>query len=309
MSKPMASLAAIILTKNEAPHIKRAILSLNGLADQVFVVDSGSDDNTVEIAQSVGAIVVYNPWISHAAQFQWALNTLPLNADWVMRLDADEIIEPDLANNLKSNLKTVGADICGIILNRKHIFMGRWIAHGGRYPLQLLRIWRLGTARVEQKWMDEHMLLTRGKAIYVKGGFADVNLSPLTDFISKHNKYATLEAIEVLTQKYMLFPKEDGVANGGPRQAAGKRRIKDGLYRKLPFGYGPLLYFLYRYFYKLGFLDGKEGTIYHFLQGFWYRYLVDAKIVEFDRKIDSRSDIQDKIRALSDVSGIDLSKR
>jgi hypothetical protein len=185
--------------------------------------------------------------------------------------------------------------------------MDRWVRHGGRYPLTMLRIWRRGKARIEQRWMDEHMLLTEGRAVTFKGGFADHNLNDLSFFIDKHNKYATREAIDVLNQKYALFERENGLESQSTSLAAsGKRLIKEKLYNALPFWVGPSFYFLYRYFFQLGFLDGREGLIYHALQGWWYRFLVGAKVVEYDRVLKPLSDNEARRDALSRLTGYTL---
>lgn len=259
---------------------------LRPIAAEVFVIDSGSTDGTIEIAHRLGAVVLHNRWVNYAQQFQWALDNVPNSADWVMRLDADEVIEADLAAEIAARLPTLPADVTGVNLKRKHVFMGRWIRHGGRYPLVLLRIWRRGKARIEQRWMDEHMLLTEGRAVTFDGGFADVNLNDLTFFTDKHNKYATREAVDVINQRRALFARDTGLASENTSAKAGLTRIlKEKLYNRLPFELSATAYFLLRYVVQLGFLDGREGAIYHFLQGFWYRSLVGAKVVEFERAL------------------------
>lgn len=299
-------IAVLILTHNEERHIARALTSVASIASQVFLVDSGSTDRTVEIAEAMGAQVLKHPWTNYAQQFQWGLDNAPITADWVMRLDADEVIEADLAETIRLRLPTLPASISGVNLKRKHIFMGRWIRHGGRYPLTLLRIWRRGAGRIEQRWMDEHMLLTQGDAVTFDGGFSDINLNDLGFFTDKHNKYATREAVDILNQRHDLFPRDgaDSVAASAP--AAQKRGAKEGLYNRLPFGVGPVLYFLYRYFIQLGFLDGREGAIYHGLQGLWYRYLVDAKVQEFSREIDGLPGKREKLQRLAVLTGLKL---
>lgn len=299
-------IAVLILTHNEARHIGRALHSVASLATEVFLVDSGSTDRTIEIAESMGARVLTNPWTNYAQQFQWGLDNAPITADWVMRLDADEIIEPDLVETIRARLPTLPAPVTGVNLKRKHIFMGRWIRHGGRYPLTLLRLWRRGKARIEQRWMDEHMLLTEGAAVTFEGGFSDINLNDLGFFTDKHNKYATREAVDILNQRYCLFPRDAAECVSASAQAAQKRGIKEKFYNRLPFGVGPMLYFLYRYIIQLGFLDGREGAIYHGLQGFWYRYLVDAKVEEFRREIDFLKGRGQKLARLSDLTGLKL---
>lgn len=300
----MISLAVVILTHNEARHIGRALASVAEIATEVFIVDSGSTDDTVALARAGGAQVMTHPWTNYAQQFQWGLDNAPINADWVMRLDADEIIEPDLAAEIAAKLAALPSAVTGVNLKRKHVFMGRWIKHGGRYPLTLLRLWRRGTARIEQRWMDEHMILTGGSAETFDGGFADVNLNDLSFFTEKHNKYATREAIDVLNQKYGLFARDEALdAKSASAAASGKRWLKEGLYNRLPFWVGPLGYFLYRYFIQLGFLDGREGLIYHGLQGGWYRFLVAAKIEEWDREISRLGNAADQLSALERLTG------
>lgn len=282
----MSSLAVVILTHNEALHIDRALRLLEGLASEVFVVDSGSTDGTLEIALARGAVVLQNPWVNYAQQFQWALENAPVTADWVMRLDADEVVEPDLASEIAARLPVLSAEVTGVNLKRKHVFMGRWIRHGGRYPLVLMRIWRRGKARIEQRWMDEHMLLTEGHAVTFDGGFADVNLNDLSFFTDKHNKYAVREAVDVINQRRRLFPRDKALAaENASSRASLTRLLKERVYNHLPFEVSATGYFLLRYLVQLGFLDGREGAIYHFLQGFWYRFLVGAKVMELEREL------------------------
>lgn len=227
-----------------------------------------------------------NPFINYARQFQWGLDNAAVDTTWVMRLDADEIIEPNLAQEIARELPKLGDDVAGVNLKRKHIFLGRWIRHGGRYPLILLRIWRNGQGRIEDRWMDEHMIVWGGRVVTFNGGFADQNLGDLTFFTDKHNKYATREAIDILNQRLGLFARDEALADvGGPKQAAIKRFVKERIYNKVPFQLSTLAYFLYRYIIQLGFLDGRPGVIYHGLQGFWYRFLVGAKVVEFEMAV------------------------
>jgi glycosyltransferase involved in cell wall biosynthesis len=305
----MVSLAVIILTYNEELHIGRAIDSVTSVAQEVFVIDSGSQDRTVAIANAKGAKVFFHPFINYAKQFQWALDTIPITAEWVMRLDADELIERDLANELTSKLSSLGAQITGINLRRKHIFMGRWIRYGGRYPLVLLRIWRNGKAVIEGRWMDEHMVLMEGRAVTFGGGFMDYNLNNLTFFIRKHNAYATREAIDVLIDKYEWRNGNLGMSSSsGSTQAALKRTIKEKIYNRMPFWLSSSAYFLYRYVILLGFMDGREGIVYHFLQAYWYRFLVGVKVFEYERVMAQAPDSDKALRELARLTGYDVSE-
>jgi glycosyltransferase involved in cell wall biosynthesis len=300
------TLAVVILTRNEECHISRSLTSVAGLATEVFVVDSFSTDRTVELARAQGAIVLQNKFINYAKQFQWALDNAPITASWIMRLDADEVIEPDLAARIREDLPRLPQDIVGVNLKRKHIFLGRWIRHGGRYPLLLLRIWRRGHGRIEDRWMDEHIILSGGGSVTFDGGFADHNLNDLTFFTDKHNKYATREAIDIINQRRHLFRRDvDLTSEKGSRQAAIKRWIKERVYNRIPYQISTPAYFLHRMIFQLGFLDGKEGLVYHGLQGLWYRFLVGAKVAELEAAIahiEDHAQIRAELRRLTGLA-------
>lgn len=300
------NLTVILLTFNEEIHIERAIRSIKSIASEIYVVDSGSTDKTVEIAQKNGAKVLYNKFINQAKQFQWALDNISIHSDWVMRLDADEIIEEDLQQEIRNKLYDLPKNIVGVNLKRKHIFMNRWVRHGGRYPVTLLRIWRKGHGYMEDRWMDEHIYVQGGDTITLSGGFSDHNLNDLTFFTDKHNKYATREALEVLNQKYTLFNRGSTAqltSHTFSQQAAIKRLIKEKLYNRIPFTLAALAYFLYRYVFQLGFLDGRSGLVYHFLQGYWYRFLVGAKIMELEKAITGMTDKREILKEISRLTG------
>jgi glycosyltransferase involved in cell wall biosynthesis len=297
-------LSVIILTHNEECHIERSLTSLGDLGDRIFVVDSFSTDNTVSLSKRHGAIVFEHKFVNHAHQFQWALESLPIDSRWVMRLDADEVLTPELVSEIRRRLPQLPPEVMGINLRRRHIFLDRWIKHGGRYPLTLLRIWRPGAAIIEQRWMDEHAVLLNGRAITFEYDFADHNLNDLTFFVEKHNKYATREAIDVLMRNYDLGGRgEKFTAARVSRQRARTRWIKEHVYNRLPLWVGPLGYFVYRYIIRLGFLDGREGLIYHFLQGFWYRFLVEAKVFEFSRALKDLPDRKARLLRLAQLTG------
>ena len=306
----LTNLAVVILTYNEEMHIERAIQSVKDITSEIFVIDSGSKDNTVKLAQENGAVVIYHPFINQAKQFNWALDNAPITADWIMRLDADEVIEQDLVTEIQEKLPKLNSNIVGINLKRKHIFMGRWVRHGGRYPLILMRIWRTGYGRVEDRWMDEHVVISGGETVTFNGGFADHNLNDLTFFTDKHNKYATREAIEVLNQKYQLFGRDESLNKETTSfQASVKRIAKEKIYNKIPFTLAALSYFLYRYIFQLGFLDGRSGLVYHFLQGYWYRFLVGAKIMELEKAIAGMTDKQQILEEISRLTGHKLTDK
>lgn len=298
-----ADITVVIITFNEAHHIARAIASVHPLARAVLVVDSFSTDATVDLARAAGARVLQHPFTSHAAQMQWALDHGGITTAWTLRLDADELIEPDLAQAIATTLPTLAADVTGVLLNRKHLFMGRWIRNGGRYPLWLLRLWRTGAGRMEARWMDEHVVLTHGRAIRLAGGFADANTGDLSFFTAKHNGYASREAVEVLATRHALFDAAPTRLSG---QARRKRMLKTKVYARLPLWAGPLGYFLYRYIAQRGFMDGRAGLIYHLLQGFWYRFLVAAKVAEWESELAACRSREERLARLATLSGLPI---
>lgn len=272
-------LFVVILTFNESRHIERAIESVTLFAERVLVVDSGSTDDTVPLAEALGATVYKKPWVNYATQFNWALNQLPDGVDWVLRLDADEVVTPHLVNEILTQLPNVAANVNGIYLPRRMNFLGQPMRWGGVFPVHVLRIFRPTRGRVENRWMDEH-LIVEGETCSFDGGILDDNLNSLSWWTNKHNAYASREVVDVLNLQYNFFPQETIAKLQGGEQASVKRWLKENVYAHLPGGLRAFTYFVYRYLLRLGFLDGKPGMIFHVLQGFWYRYLVDAKLYE-----------------------------
>ncbi len=293
-------LSTIILTLNEAIHIRRCIESLRPLDGHVFVVDSFSTDRTVEMARELGAQVYQNAWQGlYSIQFNWALDNLPIKTDWVLRLDADEYVCPELIEEIKTKLAALPEDVTGVEVNLRRFFMGRAIRRG-MPRIKMLRLFRYGKARCEQRLMDEHMELLEGRSVVFDGEFADDNLNDLSWWTQKHIGYAIREAADLLDMEYGLLGevrefesskvlKLDGAAEEGELphklggQAAAKRRMKMK-YVRAPLFWRALVYFCMRYFVRGGFLEGKEGFMWHFFQGLWYRMLVDAKIWEIKRE-------------------------
>lgn len=303
------TLSVVILTHNEEIHIGRCINSLKNIADNIFVVDSYSTDRTVEIAGSLGAVVALHKWKNYSDQFRWGLNHLEENcgkkSDWVMRMDADEYLEADLIQELGEMLKNPLLDISGFYIRRKVYFYGRWIRHGGFYPQILLRIWRSGIGRIEQRWMDEHIVLPAGSKMRVlKGHLVDNNLKGITFWINKHNSYASREMVDLLNNKYSLYSHDRSLRDIDDPQAKWKRIVKDEIYSRMPLGLRAMTYFFYRYIVRLGFLDGGKGFIWHFMQGFWYRMLVDIKIMEIEERCGE--DVEKIRQLLKEEYGIDL---
>ncbi len=284
----MSQLSILLLTGNEEKNIEKCLRSIAPLGARVFIVDSESTDRTVALAQAMGATVLSRPWDTYAEQFNWGLAHAGIDTPWTMRMDADEEITPELAVALTDFLASPPADVVGVYVRRRVYFMGQWIRHGGYYPTWLLRVFRTGTAACEALFMDEHMVVSGGRVISLAADIIDKNNKDLTFWINKHNSYASREVKDILNKQQAARDNapQSGVltATVTGKQDATKRWLKDNLYLRLPLFWRPMLYFFYRYVLRLGFLDGTRGLIFHFLQAFWYRFLVDAKLYEHRRQ-------------------------
>ena len=296
-------LTVVILTYNEERHIARAINSVLDVADRILVVDSGSTDHTVELAQGLGAEVRYHPWKNYACQFNWALDALPEDTEWIMRLDADEVVTSELLRELRNELALFSTEVEGVYVSRRMTFMGRAILWGGVFPIRVLRLFRYGRGRCEVRWMDEHISVS-GKCSQFRGEIVDDNLNSLTWWINKHNAYASREVVDLLNLEQRFMPMETVADLQGGQQVGVKRWLKENVYFWLPIGLRAFVYFFYRYFVRLGFLDGREGTAFHVLQGFWYRYLVDMKLHEVRSYM--RREKCDAVTASREILGIEL---
>jgi glycosyltransferase involved in cell wall biosynthesis len=274
------SITAIILTFNEEIHIERCIASVASFVQRIVVVDSFSSDRTVEIAKRFGAEVTQRAFKHQADQFQWALDNCQLATDWILKLDADEYIEPALASEIAERLPGFPEHVTGVRLKRKVIFRDRWIRHGGYYPAIFLRLWRTGAACIEQRWMDEYAVLVRGESVTFAADFVDHNLHDISWWVDKHNRYATRQMVDFINREVGLFPIDASMEQRAHSQAPWKRFLRNRVFAKAPLYLRSVLYFLYRYVLRVGFLDGKQGFLFHAFQGFWYFLLIDAKIEE-----------------------------
>lgn len=276
----MLSISVIILTYNEEIHIARAIENVLTFTDRIFIVDSFSTDKTVEIAENLGAEIFQNKWENnYAKQFNWALDNLPITTEWILRLDADEYLTDELINEMNERLILLPTEVSGVAFKLGRVFMNREVCK--RLNIRLLRLFRNGRARCEQRLMDEHMEIQEGITIDFGNVFFDHNLNDISWWSTKHIGYAIREAVDLLNVEYRFSEENDN--NGELSDQAKAKRAKKIKYALSPLFLRSFLYFIYRYFYKLGILEGKEGFIWHFMQGWWYRTLVDVKVLEIKK--------------------------
>jgi glycosyltransferase involved in cell wall biosynthesis len=271
----------IILTFNEEQHLPRLLNSIEGLGAPIFILDSGSTDQTLAIAENFQAEVKVNHFENHPKQWDFALKNFQITTPWIIGLDADHTVTPELFETLKNFRDADYATTNGIYFNRKNFFKGKWIKYGGYYPKYLLKMFRTGVGYSDlNENMDHRFIVPGTTVIWKKGHILEENLkeNKISFWIEKHNKYSDLIAQEEIERRNNLrhqLLKPNFWGNPDERIAWLKK-----IWWKLPLGLRPFLYFSYRMIYKLGILDGATGILFHFLQGFWFRLIVDVKIRE-----------------------------
>lgn len=268
----MADITAIILTYNEEKNIEHCINSISNVVKRIVVVDSFSTDRTVEIAKKLGAEVVQNEFINHSKQHIFGIEWSKPKTKWIFKIDADERLTKESACELEKLCnENMNTNINGIIVRFNVNFLGKELKHGGIYPFKKLLVYKNGKGKIEDRNMDEHIVLTEGFSIEMKNDSIHQDFKDLSLWIDKHNKYSSREVLDYKKMIQLNINRKDTTL---------KSFLKFRVYYKLPMSMRAKLYYYYRYYFKLGFLDGKEGKIFCFLQAYWYRFLVDAKIYE-----------------------------
>jgi glycosyltransferase involved in cell wall biosynthesis len=269
------NLSIIVLTKDEERNLPDCLASLHALPSETWVVDSGSTDRTLEIARAAGCHVVQHPFENYAAQRNWAFDNLPIETPWTLCLDADERLMPELAEEMAKLIKGMNVAETGFMMRKRTLFMGRWLRWGGQYPSWHLRLFRTGKGRCEDRLYDQHFVVD-GPIGRLKHDYIDILTDSLTKWTDRHNRWASLEASELASteDRSQVAPRLAGT----PIER--KRFLRTNVYRRFPLFVRPFLLFLFDYIIRLGFLDGVPGLIFHVLQRFWFRFLVDAKLYE-----------------------------
>lgn len=273
----MADVTIIVLTKNEAVNLPDCLDSVKNFAHRVVIVDSGSTDNTEQIARAYGADFYVHPFENYSRQFNWGIDNTNITTKWTFRLDADERLTAELCAELEQLMADHDTDdVNGVIMEAWLYFMGRKIKHGCHNKRKIM-LFKTGIGRIEDRKMDEHTVLSEGSSVTAKNRFIHYDFKDMTHWINKMNWYATREMQDYFEFKnghsYILENEQDAVIGE-------TRKKKFGFYYRFPMFIRCWLLFIYNYVIKLGFLDGKEGFVYHYMYHRWYRTLVDAKILE-----------------------------
>jgi glycosyltransferase involved in cell wall biosynthesis len=279
MSIQKLPLSVIVLTYNEEANIEACLQSVCGWADEVFVVDSGSTDATLDIARRYTDRIVEHPFENYARQRNWAQESLPLAHAWVFHIDADERATPELVASLRQFFASPEPEtIAGLLISRRSVFFGRAIMHGGHYPAYHLRVFRRDMCRCEDRLYDQHFV-TSGTTRKIHGDLIDIMTSDLAVWTTRHARWGVLEAREQLAA-YPSPGTQQVIARAHGTPIERRRWLRTSVYGRAPLFVRAFGYFFYRYIVRLGFLDGMEGLIFHFLHGCWYRFYIDAQVYE-----------------------------
>lgn len=282
-------LTVLVTTRNEEMNLERTLTSVSGFADQVFVLDSESEDRTVEIARRYAEVqtLPYEhgriiPWI-----FQWGLDHLPIRNEWILLLEADQSLSSELRTEIAGVLLRPNVVEAGFYLRRRQIFRGKPIRFGGYGNKQLLKLFRRGCGDLDPVEQDTRVYV-RGPVGRLRAPLVEWNRKEdsILFYLQKHLRYAEAFAREELVRRQGGLPwKTEPRFFGTPDQRV--LWMKKWYYR-MPLFARPAFYFFYRYVLLLGVLDGPNGFLFHFLQAFWFRLVVDVRLRELLRQDGSR---------------------
>jgi glycosyltransferase involved in cell wall biosynthesis len=277
-------ITAIILTFNEEKNLKNTLLAVSHLTDSILIADSFSTDSTLSIAKEFNCVIVQNKFQNHTSQWKFALENNTFSNEWVIGLDADQVLTNEVIAEIfqifsnKNSLQGIN----GFYIKRKMFFLGQWIRFGGYYPLYLLKLFRKESLYLDEGELMEHRFYVNGKTYKLKNPLLENNQNETISFwLQKHIRYAQLQAKE----EYGLSKNKKNKGSILGDVNAKKRFLRLNIWEKMPLFLRSFIYFIYRYFILLGFLDGKRGLIFHFLQAFWYRFTVDSLIFEHKSNI------------------------
>lgn len=270
--------SVVILTFNSQGYIEDTVRAALQVSDDVHAVDSFSTDDTLAILARLGVKVVQHPFEHYGKQRNWAIASCECRHEWQLHLDSDEIMSPELIAEI--NALPDNPDVDGYFLPRMPAFLGRKIYYGGMFPIWHMRLFRRGSGHCEDRNYDQHFYV-EGRTAQLKSPMVDYVCSSLTEWVARHNRWADAEVAELLANEKTGRIQAD--SHGNPVQ---KQRYWRSVYERFPLFVRPFLLFFYRYFLKLGFLDGVEGLIFFFLKDFWFRFLIDAKL--YEHRLNSR---------------------
>ena len=280
-------LAIVILTFNEEKNITKCLDSVKGLNAPIYIIDSYSTDSTKLIAEKYNAIFIENKFTTHTLQWKFAITQLPEDIDWVLGLDADQTLTSELLTEIKSIFEgNEEIEFSGFYLRRRNYFLGKWIRFGGYQNRYLLKLFKKKDVYLDDSELMDHHFYVNGKTKKMSNDIIEDNIKEDLDFWKKkHIRYAELQAKEehekLMQNSGSLFGNQDE-----------RRLFLKNLWNRMPLFVRPMLYFLYRYIFLGGFLDGIVGSKFHYLQAYWYRRTVDENI--FNLRAGSQKNYKEK---------------
>ena len=274
----MKDATAIIMTKNEEKNIVDCLKSMEGFAKRCVVIDCGSTDKTVELAERYGASVYFHEFEYYARQFNWGIKNCDIDTEWIIRLDADERFTEKLNKEIEKLIaENKNKPMNGITIEADLYFLGRVMKHGLRNKRKMM-LFKKAYGCIEDRRRDAHSIISEGFSVSAKHRFIHYDFKNVDNYIKKYNWYATREM-----QDYIDYVHGADTNINTDAAILAQRKKKFGLYYKAPKFFRCWAWFIYNYFFRGGFLDGKEGLVFCFLECYWYRFLVDAKIYEYEK--------------------------
>ena len=274
----MIDATAIIMTKNEEKNIVDCLKSMEGFAKRCVVIDCGSTDKTVELAERYGASVYFHEFEYYARQFNWGIKNCDIDTEWIIRLDADERFTEKLNKEIEKLIaENKNKPMNGITIEADLYFLGRVMKHGLRNKRKMM-LFKKAYGCIEDRRRDAHSIISEGFSVSAKHRFIHYDFKNVDNYIKKYNWYATREM-----QDYIDYVHGADTNINTDAAILAQRKKKFGLYYKAPKFFRCWAWVIYNYFFRGGFLDGKEGLVFCFLECYWYRFLVDAKIYEYEK--------------------------
>lgn len=273
----MVDATAIIMTKNEEKNIVDCLKSMKGFAKRCVVIDCGSTDRTVELAKKYGADVYFHEFEYYARQFNWGIDNCDIDTEWIIRLDADERFPAELNKEIEKIIAAhKGKPMNGITIEADLFFLNKCMKHGIRNKRKMM-LFKKKYGRIEDRRRDAHSVISVGYSVSTKHRFIHYDFKNIDSYIKKYNWYATREM-----QDYIDFVNGGSTDIKTDKAILAQRKKKFGMYYKAPKFARCWAWFMYNYILRGGFLDGKEGLVFCFLECYWYRFVVDSKIYEHE---------------------------
>ena len=280
-------ISAIILTYNEEKHIKRCILSIRKFVKKIIIIDSYSNDKTIQIAKKYKAKIYKHKFVNQSKQINWGIKNIKFTTKWLLRIDADEYLTKPLKDKVIIKLRSNDSNYSGISFNRKIKFINKEINFGITSPHKTLRIWKKNKGRCLDHWMDEQIIVN-GDVIHINETLIDHNLNSFNWWKKKHINYAKREAINFFLMSNVFNIKNENKKNLKKINSQYKSKYnKTKIYYKIPIFIRPIFLFMYSYVLKLGFLNSWQGLIFNLYQVLWFRFLVDMNIYKIKKKLKS----------------------